>query len=757
MRNILTLLAATWLSAGLAAGGAALPASAQTAATPGSPTAQAPSGPGFMRLEDVRSGRLMLRTDAPGWYVAAPLVSTDIAIAVTGTVARATVTQRFTNPTENWVEGVYAFPLPEDSAVDRLRMRIGDRFIEGEIKERQEAKEIYEEAKREGKKAALVEQERPNLFTNSVANIGPRESVITQIGFQQALSPTDSRWEIRMPLVVAPRYAPSPVVQVVEFLENGWGISDPVADRDRITPPVADPRTEPTGAMRNPVEITVDLATGFDIAGLESPSHAIRVEEAAPGQARVTLVGPAPADQDFILRWRGAGSEPQAALFKETVGDAEHLMLMLSAPELGEAAPVRPREVIFVQDVSGSMSGESIEQAREGLEMAIERLRPEDRFNIVIFNDQFAVFHEAPVPATPQNIREAVAAVRDLEADGGTEMLPALEYALSGGATEGRLRQVIFLTDGAVGNEAEMLALIDRELGETRLFTVGIGSAPNSFFMSAAAEKGRGAQVTISDLSEVSARMTELFAKIETPAMTDLTLTLPEGVAAEMHPSPLPDLYAGEPVVVALKGAEGAALAGQAVLSGHRGDQTWEVRLSLDAAAEREGVAKLFARRRIAGLEALRLSPAVLSEAMVRIDGEILGTALDYGLVSRLTSLVAVDVTPSRPRDAQIVTAEVPLNLPEGWDPEKFLFETTPQPNPELDRAGLDAGVLQRIASRETLADLPQTRGAALPKGALNWRSSMALGLIALLVGFALLTMPTLLTRLRTSKTGDLA
>ncbi|MEM9144565.1 MAG: marine proteobacterial sortase target protein [Pseudomonadota bacterium] len=701
------------------------------AGLPGCPglaqTASPQAEPALLTLDDVRSGQLMLRSDRPGAYVAAPLVSTKIDISVTGTIARATVTQRFTNPSDSWVEGVYAFPLPADSAVDRLRMRIGDRFIEGKIRERAEAKEIYEAAKAEGKKAALVEQERPNLFTNSVANIGPGETVVAQIAFQQSLAPKDGRWELRMPLVAAPRYNPEPVVQQVTFGEGGWSVADPVPDRARVEAPVADPRREPEGSLRNPVELSVDLAPGFAIEALESPYHDIRVVAPEDGRTKVTLSGPVPADRDFLLIWQAKAEAPQAALFGETIDGAAHRMLMLSAPDLGPAAPQTPRDVIFVQDVSGSMSGESIEQARRGLELAIRRLQPKDRFNIVIFNDEFGVYAENPVQATPEAVEQAIGAVRSLIAEGGTEMLPALEFALSDQPEPGRLRQVIFLTDGAVGNEAQMLALIDEKLGATRLFTVGIGSAPNSYFMSRAAEKGRGAHVYIGDLSEVAEQMTALFKKIETPAITDLALSLPEGVDAEGYPDPLPDLYAGEPLTIALKGvAEGTA-----VITGRRGEQPWEVRLPLGKAAEREGVAKLWARRKIASLEALRLSSNAITRDLGLVDVALLKTALDYGLVSRLTSLVAVDVTPSRPQGGVLATAEVPLNLPAGWDPEAFRFEA-PDPVPAIDRA-----VLDRIAPRGT-TDTPQ--GVPLPRGSLNWMSSMLLALLLALAGGVILT-----------------
>lgn len=700
-----------------------LPAAAQE-----TPAPAAEAEPALLTLDDIRSGQLMLRTDRPGAYVAAPLVSTRIDIAVTGTIARATVTQRFINASDRWVEGVYAFPLPEDAAVDTLRMRIGDRFIEGEIREREEAREIYEEAKEAGQKAALVEQERPNLFTNSVANIGPGEVVVAQIGFQQSLAPRDGEWELRMPLVAAPRYNPRPVVQPVRFGEDGWAVDDPVPDRERVSPPVADPRDAEDGAIRNPVELAVDLAPGFPLATIEAPFHEVRVEEPEPGRARVELTGPVPADRDFVLRWIADLAEPQAALFAEAAEGREHRMLMLSAPDLGEAAEIGPREVIFVQDVSGSMSGGSIEQARAGLERAIRRLRPEDTFNLVIFNDRFGVMSDRPLPATEENIEQAAQSVRELEAEGGTEMLPALDFALSGQAPEGRLRQVIFLTDGAVGNEAEMLALIDEKLGETRLFTVGIGSAPNSYFMTRAAEVGRGAHVYIGDLSEVAARMDALFEKIERPAITDLALALPEGVAAETYPDPLPDLYAGDPLTVAMA-AESAE--GEAVLSGVRAGQPWEARIALGEAAERPGVAKLYARRKIAALEAERLSPATDAEGLGRLDARILDTALDYGLVSRLTSLVAVDVTPARPEGEALARTEVPLNLPEGWDRDAFFFEAPTGPFPGFDRASLE-----RLAPQTTD---PAPQAVPLPKGALGWQARLLLGLALLALGALLL------------------
>ncbi|MEL6316280.1 MAG: marine proteobacterial sortase target protein, partial [Pseudomonadota bacterium] len=700
-------LALAVAAAAAVVGGAVATAQARA---PAPITPAAAQAEGLVRLAEMDRGALLFFTDQPGYYVPAPLLATKMHVDVAGPIARARVTQRFKNPAEVFVEGKYIFPLPEGAAVDALKMRVADRWIEGDVKERQEAKRVYERAKAEGYVASLVEQERPNLFTTSVANIAPGATVVIQIEYQTRLEPRDGAFGLRLPLVVAPRYAPEPVVRAVKFGPNGWELDsdDPVPDRERITAPTADPRAEPDGAIRNPVEITVDLEAGFPLGPIKSLYHEVDVTPRGVDGAVVTLSGPAPADRDFYLSWTPTRLDaPYAALFVEDKADARHLVMMVTPPARAAAEAAEPpaREVIFVQDVSGSMSGQSIEQARAALEMAVRRLRPEDLFNIIVFNTEFAAFADAPLPATPANVARAVEAVRALEADGGTEMLPALDAALKDDAPEdARLRQVIFLTDGAVGDEAAMLALIKERLGRSRIFTVGIGSAPNSYFMTAAAQDGRGTHVFIGDLGEVRARMEALFAKIETPAMTDVDVAIDlaagaqaAGASAEIWPNPLPDLYVGDPVVATAKlprDAEAASVR----LSGRRGEVVWEATLPIAEAEPRVGVSKLWARQRIASLESFRLSPEAIRDqaAWEAIDREILATALEHDLVSRLTSLVAVDVTPTRPPEASAVSREVPLNLPAGWDAAAF-FDSPDAPAPDaapqptlLRKASLD-------------------------------------------------------------------
>jgi len=631
------------------------------------------------------SGAVHVRTASGLLIRNVPRLDTRVRIAVTGLLARVRVQQRFRNPSPEWVEARYVFPLPDDSAVDHMRMRIGERVIEGEIQEKAQARRNYERARQAGKQASLLEQQRPNIFSSSVANVPPGEEIRIEIEYQQAVQIRDGDFSLRFPMVVGPRYIPGAAVSTPlvgdhrqRFDGHGWARpTAQVPDAAHITPPVL----AGGQSYQNPVRLEVLLDTGIALARLESPYHAIEVEQLGEGQRRIQLSqGEVPADRDFVLQWRlMLDGLPQAALFSEQWRDRHYslLMVMPPAPEAVDTAGPRARELILVVDTSGSMHGDSMRQARHALRLALARLRPQDSFNLIRFNHRFESLYPASVPADRGHIQKALAFVDDLQADGGTEMEPAMRHALQRRKPGQRLRQVVFLTDGNIGNEAVLFETIRHNLGDSRLFPVGIGSAPNSHFMTRAARFGRGSYTFIGNSAEVGEKMQGLFERLAAPVLTDIRLTWTgsggqpleacdrEGVA------PPTDVYAGEPMwLVHCADQPIKAL----TIEGRLGEGSWRRSVQLQGGANASGVHVLWARQRIADWMARRS----LGEQAQQARAEIVRIGLQHHLVSAYTSLVAVDKTPARVLQEILHARPVPTHLPKGWS-SKQVFSVLPQ------------------------------------------------------------------------------
>ena len=624
-----------------------------------------------VRTDQVNSGSLLIATDTPGVFLPAPALETDVAIRVTGIVARATVRQRFANTAGDCVEGVYVFPLPENAAVDRMRLTIGERVIEAEIRERVEAKRVYEQAKADGRKASLLEQERPNIFTASVASIGGNEEVEVEIEYQETVRYDEGKFHLRFPMVVAPRYNPATA-----------------GDAARIAPAVFRP-----GETRvNPVRLRVELETGVRLRRLGSTSHTLKAAPIGEASYAVTVEDEAlAADRDFELNWEpDLGGGPKPSVFAENLDGHAYALLVVLPPDGAEVPGARlPRETIFVIDTSGSMYGPSIDQARRSLVFALDRMHPEDRFNVIEFNSVMRRLYGESRRALSETVREAKEWVGKLHANGGTEMLPALRAALEGANEGSEVRQVVFVTDGAVGNEEELFRYIHDHLGRSRLFTVGIGSAPNSHFMTKAAEFGRGTFTYIGSPGEADEKMGSLYRKLESPVLTDVRVEW-DDPAVEAWPGKIPDLYAGEPLLVAARLTAGA---GSVRVSGQRSGTAWSERVPVRMSTDQRGVDRLWARRKIAAL----MDRITEGGNRDEVKCEVVEVALRHHLVSGFTSLVAVDLTPTLARGAVCSARAVPVHLPAGWD-YGHVFGEMPQTATPAKLFLLLAGALGALA-----------------------------------------------------------
>ena len=594
-------------------------------------------------------GGLFVSTDSA--WEQAPSLTADTTIEITGMVARVEVRQSFTNPSEEWLEGVYIFPLPTDAAVDTLELRVADQWIQGEIRERQQAGKIYREARDAGRRAGLVDQDRPNLFSLSVANIPPGETVYIHIGYFQKATYDDDGFGLSFPMTVTPRYLPGGGNRTTPRQTSGE--SEAVIDSYR-QPAFANDTSDDRSAR---MSLSIKLRAGFDIESIEGVHHQLVQSTQGNAISISPAAGPIRMDRDFVLRWTPVPTTlPEAVVYTETFAGEEYALIMLVPPHRTGSVATVARDVVLVIDTSGSMAGAPLTQAREALAIAVRRLGPQDRFNLIEFNSETSTLFATSAPASDLNKNEALEWLNGLQANGGTEMVEALERALAA-TTDNRLRQVVFVTDGSVANESQLFRLIRAQLGASRLFTVGIGPAPNRHFMEKAARYGRGTHVQIGRPDEVQERMKDLLRKLERPALTDIDIRWRGTQAVEVWPQPVGDLYSGEPVVIA---ARTSGVGDWVDLSGLSESGYWLRQLRLPRGQSASGVAAVWAREKLSGL-ADRMLEAVDPET---VREEMIAVALEHGLVSRFTSLVAIDKEPLRPSWEAATKRKVPLLAP---------------------------------------------------------------------------------------------
>ena len=574
------------------------------------------------------------------------LEHTEVEMDVSPGAARVKVTQTYANPFETPLEAIYKFPLPHDAAVDRMAMIIGSRFIEAKIKRRQEAVEEYEEARDEGRHAALLEQEEDNLFTQSVANVMPGERILVTLSYVQPVVQEDGRYEIVFPMVVGPRYLPADM-----------GDDDAVAHTVEVLPP--DVRSG------HDIDVTAWVDAGMPMAALSSPSHDVVVKRDGDRRATVTLARHERVpNKALVLRFETAADTPQLGFVTHRVGRDGFFALTLEPRADVPDRQTTPREMFFVVDTSGSMSGGPLAQVKAAIERSLKGMHPGDSFQIIRFSDRAASLATAPLENTPENVARGLAYLRGLGAGGGTEMMSGVRACLDAPADPERLRMVFFLTDGYIGNDDQIVAEVKRRLGSARLFSLGVGSDVNRSLLERMAEVGRGDALYV-DLDDDPDDVVERFyARVSRPYLTDIEVRWGGLGVHDWRPSPIPDLFEGQPLH--LVGRYDEPGTGTVTVTGRIAGRRWKKRIELTLPEEDQGhgwLPALWARRQIHHFSAL-LGPYDEDPEIVE---KITELALAFDLMSDYTAFVAVErdvVANPSPEEQRTLLAAV--TMPEG-------------------------------------------------------------------------------------------
>ncbi len=556
------------------------------------------------------------------------LEHTSVVAEVHAGLARVTMIQWFHNPYDETLEATYLFPLPSTAAVDRMDLTCGDRLIEGRVMERGEAREAYEQAKKDGRMAALLEQERDNLFTQSIASLCPGEEVQITLQYVEQLALEDGSYELVFPMTPGPRFSPP------------W-----VEDRARLDTPYT---TQPF----NGVDITVYIDEGLPVRSLWSDSHDIAVMDEGAWGAEVTTADEVIVpDRDFVLEWSLEGERPGVSVLthRPWADEPGTIAVSFEPPELGEHFVARPRELLFVIDSSGSMSGWPYESARAAVLLALEEMGPEDSFNLVRFSGAATSLFERPQPSTPSTRARARAWLSRFEG-GGTNMDQGILHSLRMPGNPDAMRLVLMLTDGYVGGEQRMFELVRDNIGNARMFSLGVGSSVNRYLLEGLAGQGRGDVIYHYGSKPLDEAVGEFYDRIAHPALSDLRIDWGGLEVSEQYPSRIPDLWAGQPLRVVARYEPGEAADDGIVdtvitVRGVLGTEpvAWELPLEVPVVdSDHEALPTLWARRKIRDIE---WHPRGRSAAEARDD--IIDVALEHGLVSKYTSLVAIDDEPS--------------------------------------------------------------------------------------------------------------
>ncbi|MEM6394179.1 MAG: VIT domain-containing protein [Planctomycetota bacterium] len=595
-----------------------------------------------------------LPTHIPTETVPLPLKHTDVRAAITGYLATVDVTQQFHNPFDTKIEAVYVFPLPQDAAVSEFVMTIGDRKIRGLIREKEEAEKLYAQAKAQGYRAALLTQQRPNIFTQKVANIEPGKAIDISIRYFNTLAYAHGQYHFVFPMVVGPRFNPPHTEDPITPIAHGT---------NPTTTGTTTPYLKPHERPGNDIALTVHLNPGVAVQSTTSNSHPVTTQPQDDGSLHITLANEATIpNKDFVLSFKVTGDRINSGLVTHTTPEGKgYFSLMLFPPDDLDGLTRQPMEMVFVLDCSGSMSGKPIAQAKAAIKHALQQLQPTDTFQVIRFSQDASAFGPNPVPATPENIAKALTYVDGLKGSGGTHMIEGIRAALNFPHDPKRYRTVTFLTDGYIGNEQQIFAAIHKYLSDARIFSFGVGSSPNRYLMNRMAKAGRGAAAYLALEDDATAIMDFYFQRIAHPAMTDLKIDWGTLNVADVYPQRLPDLFVDRPVILT---GTFTGTPSTVQVTGRAGpynlliNPVTEANPATTAGPE---LAQVWARRKIADLH----DQLAHTEDQDAVRHQIKTTALSYSLMSNYTAFLAVDTTEPT-SGTHGVTVPVGLPVPDG-------------------------------------------------------------------------------------------
>lgn len=552
-----------------------------------------------------------------------PLKETDVLVSINGVIADVHVKQKYGNEGAQPINARYVFPASTQASVHGLKMTIGEQVVTAKIKEREAARQDFETAKREGKSASLLEQQRPNVFTMNVANILPGDEVLVELHYTELLIPRDGTYELVYPTVVGPRYSNQPEAGAPE--SDKW---------------VKSPYLKAGSAPPTEFNIAVTVATSIPLQDLVCTSHKVDVQWDEPSTARVALAptGDFGGNRDFILRYRLMGKEIQTGLLLSEGEKENFFLLMVQPPERLKAQDVPPREYVFVLDVSGSMHGFPLDTAKVLIRDLIGHLREKDLFNVILFSGTSSVMAPSSVPATAANVENAIRHIDAQQGGGGTELAAALKTALAIPRDENVSRSVVVVTDGYIAAEKEAFALIEQNLNRCNVFAFGIGSSVNRYLIDGVAKAGLGEPFVVTKPEDAPAAASRFRSYIQSPVLTNIQVQFKNFDVYDMEPPSLPDLFAQRPLVVFGKWRGEAKGAVEICGTNGAGPYVHTVDVKeLKPLKGQSALPYLWARSRLA-----RLSDYAAGTGHDENRAEVTALGLNYSLLTRYTSFIAV-------------------------------------------------------------------------------------------------------------------